>query len=108
MSMQVHGLHHLLQFLDLLFGNSILVMGIDAGKAKILVAGHAALLPCIGCEDSIVSMIMLDMDAMCEAEVLKCLLANDGLLSINQLLEPHKANLMLDQHRQLHANSTDR
>ncbi len=60
-----------------------MVMGIDTGKAKTLIAGLASLLPSVGCKDSIVSMIMLDMDAMSEAEVLKCFLANDGLLCIN-------------------------
>jgi len=58
------------------------VVGIDTGKAKTLVAGLATLLPSIGCEDSIVSMVVLDMDAVGEAEVLKCLLANDGLLRV--------------------------
>ena len=81
--MQEHGLRHLLQFPDPSFGNSILVVGIDVGKAETLVAGLTTLLPSIGCKDSIVSMVMLDMDAMGEAEVLKCLLANDGLLCIN-------------------------
>jgi len=81
--MQEHGLCHLLQFLDPSFGNSILVVGIDAGEAKTLIAGLATLLPSIGCEDSIVSMVVLDMDAMGEAEVFECLLANDGLLCIN-------------------------
>ena len=91
LSMQEHGSCHLLQFPDSSFGNSILVMGIDAGKAKTLIAGLATLLPSIGCKDSIVSMVVFDMDAMGEAEVLKCLLANDGLLCINCFLEPHKA-----------------
>ncbi len=81
--MQEHGPCHLLQFLDPLFGNSILVVGIDAGKAKTLVAGLATLLPSIGCKDSIVSMVVLDVDTMGEAEVFKCFLANDGLLCIN-------------------------
>ncbi len=83
LSMQEHGLCHLLQFPDPSFGNSILVVGIDAGKTETLVAGLATLLPSIGSKYSIVSMIMLDMDAMGEAEIFKCFLANDGLLCID-------------------------
>jgi len=64
LSMQEHGLCHLLQFLDPLFGNPILLMGINADKAETLVAGLAALLPGIGCKDGIVSMIVLDMGTM--------------------------------------------
>ena len=83
LSMQEHGLHHLLQFLDPSFGNTILVVGIDASKAKTLITGLATLLPSIGCKDSIISMVVLDMDAVGEAEVFECLFANDGLLSID-------------------------
>jgi len=81
--MQEHGSHHLLQFPDPSFGNFILVVGIDTSKAETLVAGLATLLPSIGCKDSIVSMIMLDMDTVGEAEIFKCFLANDGLLCID-------------------------
>ena len=64
LSMQEHGLCHLLQFPDPSFGNPILVVDIDAGKSKTLIAGLATLLPSVGCEDSIVSMVVLDVDAM--------------------------------------------
>jgi len=37
LSMQEHGLCHLLQFPDPTFGNSILVVGIDTAKAKTLI-----------------------------------------------------------------------
>ncbi len=83
LSMQEHGSCHLLWFLDPSFGNAILVVGINTSEAETLVAGLANLLPSIGCKDSIISMIVLDMDAMGEAEVLECLLANDGLLCID-------------------------
>jgi len=83
LSMQEHGPRHLLQFPDPSFGYSILVVGINAGKAKTLIAGLATLLPSVGHKDSIVSMVVLDMDAVGAAEVFKCLLANDGLLCID-------------------------
>jgi len=81
--MQEHGPCHLLQFPDPLFGNSILVVGIDSGKAKTLVAGLTTLFPSIGCEDSIISMVMSDMDAVGEAEVFKMPFAYDGLFCID-------------------------
>jgi len=56
LSVQEHGPCHLLQFLDPSFGNPILVMGIDTGKAEALIAGLAAILPSIGSKDSIVSI----------------------------------------------------
>ena len=64
-----------MQFPDPLFGNPILVVGIDTCKAETLIVGLAALLPSVGGKDPIVSMIELDIDAVIEAEVFEYLLA---------------------------------
>jgi len=75
----------------------VLVMDIDASKAETLTASLTALLPSIGSKDSIVGMG--------EAEVLKCL---PMMVSQHQLTfgATESLVLLLDWHRQLHANST--
>ena len=75
-------------------GNFILKVGIHATKSKLLVVGLTCLLEGIVDKLSVVTVIVLDADAMLSGKLLKHLLGKDGLtfplMDLSTITKKHK------------------
>ncbi len=77
-----------------MFGNSILEIGVHATESKPLVAGLSCLLEGVVGKLSVITAILLDVDAMLGGKLLDCLLGKHGLSNGVVDLEMHKMQVI--------------